>query len=148
MAMDDPEGHKIYKRVSRKARRLIEREEVILVTAENHILVNALQRTSTVIIQKSVREGFGLTVTEALWKEKPVVASDVGGISIQIVDGWNRFLLDPKDVKGFASRIIKLLKDQKLARRMGKKEKEFVRRKFLITRLLLNYLNLLNSLTP
>ncbi len=146
MAMDDPEGHKIYERVSRKARRLIEREDVILVTAENHILVNALQRAADVIIQKSIREGFGLTVTEALWKEKPVVASNVGGISIQIRDGENGFLLDPRDVKGFASRVVKLLKDKKLAREMGNRGREVVRKRFLITRLLLDHLNLLNSI--
>jgi len=77
LATDDPEGRRIYERVLQKARKM---DDVILILEENNILVNALQTTASVVIQKSLREGFGLTVTEALWKGRPVVASNVGGI--------------------------------------------------------------------
>ncbi|MEX2738485.1 MAG: glycosyltransferase [Candidatus Wukongarchaeota archaeon] len=146
MAMDDPEGLMIYEKTKRKANRLMENGDVILINSENNILVNALQRTSQVIIQKSIKEGFGLTVTEALWKRKPVVASNVGGITLQIKDGENGFLVAPYDVKGFAERIIKILQNPDLAEEMGKKGKETVRENFLITRLLSDYLDLLNSI--
>lgn len=146
MATDDPEGSEIYSRVWRKAGDLIKKGDVMLITAGHDILVNALQRSSAVIIQKSLREGFGLTVTEALWKGKPVVASKVGGIPLQIADGENGFLVEPYDTKGFADRIIKILRNPDLAEEMGKKGKEIVRNNFLITRLLLDYLDLLNEI--
>ncbi len=146
MATDDPEGMKIYEKVRRKAKSLVKNEDVILITVENNILVNALQRSSDVIIQKSKREGFGLTVTEALWKGTPVVASGVGGICLQIIDGENGFLVEPNNNKGFADRIIHLLQHPELAEEMGKKGKEFVRKNFLTTRLLLDYLVLLNDI--
>lgn len=146
MATDDPEGSEIYSRVWRKAGDLIRKGDVMLITAGHDILVNALQRSSAVIIQKSLREGFGLTVTEALWKGKPVVASNVGGIPLQIADGENGFLVEPYDTKGFADRIIKILRNPDLAEEMGKKSKEIVRNNFLITRLLLDYLDLLNEI--
>ncbi len=145
MAADDPEGIQIFERVERKAKRLIDNNDIILITSENNILVNALQRSSHVIIQKSLREGFGLAVTEALWKEKPVVASKVGGIRLQINDGENGFLVDPQDTDAFAERVIKLLKDPDLAREMGQKGHQTVKEKFLITRLLIDYLDVLNE---
>lgn len=146
MAHDDPEGIKIYQKVSQKVDNLIKKGDVLLITSENNILVNALQRSSSVILQKSIKEGFGLTVTEALWKETPVVASNVGGIPLQIEDGKNGFLADPYDKKGFADRIIEILKYPDLAKEVGKRGKELVKNNFLITRLLSDYLNLLNDL--
>ena len=146
MAADDPEGIKIHAKVEQRANNLIEKGDVILITSENNIFVNALQRSSAVIIQKSIREGFGLTVTEALWKEKPVVASNVGGIPLQITDEKNGFLLDPDDTEGFAGKIVDLLRNPDMGRQMGKKGKEIVRKKFLITRLALDYLELLCNL--
>ncbi|OYD13762.1 glycosyl transferase family 1 [candidate division WOR-3 bacterium JGI_Cruoil_03_44_89] len=145
MAMDDPEGWKIYEKVERKNRRLVKNRDIMLITSENNILVNALQRSSAVIIQKSIREGFGLTVTESLWKGRPVVASNVGGIPLQIKDGENGFLLEPNDTKGFANRMIEILQNPDTAEEMGRKGKEIVREKFLITRLLSDYLDLLND---
>lgn len=145
MAADDPEGIQIFERVERKAKRLIDNNDIILITSENNILVNALQRSSDVIIQKSLREGFGLAVTEALWKEKPVVASKVGGIKLQINDGENGFLVDPQDNDAFAERVIKLLKNPDLAREMGQKGHQIVKKKFLITKLLIDYLDVLNE---
>ena len=147
MATDDPEGLEIFEKIKQSAKEFIKAGDIILLTVENNILVNALQRSSTVIIQKSLREGFGLTVTEALWKEKPVVASDVGGIPLQIQDGVSGFLLEPHDKDGFAERIVDLLKNPKLAKEMGEKGKERVRKHFLITRMILDYLNLLNELS-
>ena len=85
-----------------------------------------------------------MTVTEGLWKEKPVVASNVGGISLQIQDGENGFLCEPDDLDCFADRIVELLKNKRLAKEMGEKGKKTVREKFLITRSLLDYLDLLN----
>jgi len=146
MAADDPEGWMIYERVERKAKDWIENKDVILITSENSILVNALQRTSAVIIQKSTREGFGLTVTEALWKGTPVVTSNLGGIPLQIIDGENGFLVEARDKKGFAERIIQLLEKPDLAQEMGKKGKEIVRKNFLITRIISDYLDLLNDM--
>jgi len=146
MSVDDPEGWEIYEKVTSKAKGLLESGDVILITSENNILVNVLQRSSAVIVQKSLREGFGLTVTEALWKETPVVASNIGGIPLQIRDGENGFLVDPLDTDGFADRIITLLKDPSLAKEMGRKGKKIVEKHFLITRLLADYLAILDSL--
>ncbi|MBL7074215.1 glycosyltransferase [candidate division KSB1 bacterium] len=146
MATDDPEGYQIYEKVKRKVEKFIANNDVILITTENNILVNALQRSSAVIIQKSIREGFGLTVTEALWKARPVVASNVGGIPLQIKDGENGFLLDPYNTKGFAQMIVQILQNPRLAEKMGKEGKEIVRKEFLITRLLSDYLDLFNDM--
>ncbi|MCK4269650.1 MAG: glycosyltransferase [Methanogenium sp.] len=146
MAADDPEGQEIFKRVQKKAAKLTKNSDVILITSENNILVNALQRKSDVIIQKSLREGFGLTITEALWKGRPVVACDVGGISSQITDGQSGFLVQPEDIKGCADWVIQLLDDRKLAEKIGNKGKEVVREKFLITRLLSDHLDLLQDM--
>ena len=145
MASDDPEGIQIYERVKQKANNLILSGDVILITSENNILVNALQRSSAVIIQKSIREGFGLTVTEALWKETPVVASNVGGIPLQISDGENGFLFEPNDNNGFAQKIVELIRKPELARKIGKNGRETVRQNFLVTRILKDYLDLLNK---
>ncbi|MDY7030622.1 MAG: glycosyltransferase [Thermodesulfobacteriota bacterium] len=146
MATDDPEGQEVYDNVVQAVKDLDEKGDIILITdpmSSNFIFINTLQRISDVVIQKSTREGFGLTVTEALWKGTPVVASNVGGIPLQITDGENGFLLDPDDTKGFANAIVEILKDRDLANDMGKKGKEHVRKKFLITRLLLDYMDLL-----
>ncbi|MDI6719937.1 MAG: glycosyltransferase [Methanomicrobiales archaeon] len=144
MAADDPEGYGIYESVARKARDLAREGDIIFITCENNMLVNVLQRVSDVILQKSLREGFGLTVTEALWKGRPVVASNVGGIPLQITDGENGFLVDPTDTRTFADRIVQLMQDPAMANEMGRKGKETVREKFLITRMLGDYLDLLN----
>lgn len=146
MASDDPEGMQIYEDVKESAEELILNGDVILVTAENNMLVNALQTKSDVVIQKSKREGFGLTVTEALWKGTPVVASKVGGIPLQIKDGYNGFLFDPNDLDGFAHKIIEILKNPENAKKMGANAREFVRENFLTTRLLKDYLDLLTKL--
>ncbi len=146
MASDDPEGWKIYNQVKEAAQDLIDKGDVLLLTVDSSTLVNALQRKADVIIQKSTREGFGLTVTEAMWKKKAVVASRVGGITLQIDNGVNGFLHDPHDYDGFASTIVKLLEDKKLREEIGERAHLSVKEKFLITRLLKDYLTLLASL--
>lgn len=146
LASDDPEGVQIYSKIYRKARPFYEKGDVLFVLGNNDILVNSIQRFSKVIIQKSIKEGFCLSVTEALWKGTPVVASNVGGIPGQIEDGKNGFLLEPADIKGFTDRIVHLLKNPDEAKSMGLKGQETVRQKFLITRLLSDYLYMLNSI--
>ncbi len=146
MATDDPEGLAIYEKVRQRANDLVEKGEVILITIENNILVNVLQRAASVVIQKSTREGFGLTVTEALWKGRAVVASNVGGIPLQISDGETGFLFDPKDLNGFTEKIVDLLQNPDLAREIGTRAREMVREKFLITRLLGDYIDLLSEM--
>jgi trehalose synthase len=145
MATDDPEGQSIFSTILRRANDLVKRGEVILITSENNILVNALQRVSSVILQMSSREGFGLTVTEGLWKAKPVIASNVGGIPHQVVDGETGFLLEPDDIDGFVEKTLYALKNPKACRELGRAGLECVRENFLITRLLSDYLDLLND---
>ncbi|RKZ29262.1 glycosyl transferase family 1 [bacterium] len=146
MATDDPEGIKICEQVRCKTDKMVKNGDVIIITTENNILVNILQRVSSVIIQKSLREGFGLTVAEALWKERPVVASKIGGIPLQIKDGESGFLLDPKDKQGFADRIVQILRDPKLAKKLGKNGKKNIKENFLITRLISDHLDCLDEL--
>jgi len=146
MALDDPEGIGVYSKVYRKAKKLRERGDVVFVAGKDQILVNAIQRVSTVVVQNSIREGFCLAVTEALWKRKPIVATNVGGIPIQIRDGEEGFLVEPHKKEQFAERIIEILKNPSLAKEMGDKGKERVRENFLITRLLSDYLDLLNDI--
>jgi len=144
MALDDPMGGAIYDKLISYTRRW--NNDIIVLNIANDILVNALQRKAAVVIQKSIKEGFGLTVSEALWKGTPVIASNVGGISDQIVNGKSGYLLDPFDFKGFAAKIISLLKDEKMGKTMGLAGKEHVRKHFLITTHLLNWINLLKEI--
>ena len=146
VASDDPEGLRMYNKVWRKANKFLKKGDILFVVGNSETLVNAIQRYSNVIIQKSTREGFCLAVTEALWKKTPVVASNVGGIPMQIEDGRNGFLLEPKDTEGFADRIVHLLKNPKESENLGNQGRETVRENFLITRLLSDYLYMLNSL--
>jgi trehalose synthase len=136
----------MYNKVHRKAKRLENNGDVLFVLGNNDILVNSIQRFSNVVIQKSIKEGFCLSVTEALWKGTPVVASNVGGLPSQIEDGKNGFLLSPKDIDGFADKIIYLLKHPSEGQKLGQYAKETVRDKFLITRLLSDYLYMLNAI--
>jgi len=145
MAADDPQGMEIYDRTRKMAAKWIRSGDVILLTTENNILVNSLQRASEVVVQKSIREGFGLTVSEALWKQTPVVGSNVGGIPLQIVDGVNGYLVDPRDLGACADRVLELLHDPDLAREMGRKGRELIRHNFLITRLVSDWLDILTS---
>jgi trehalose synthase len=143
IATDDPEAIKVYQSMAKKAAKYLNSGDILFIQGDNQVLVNALQRKSDVILQKSTREGFGLTISEASWKGTPVVASRVGGIPEQVLDGKTGFLVDPKDYQDCADKIITLLKDKKLAREMGRKGREFIRERFLITRHIADYLDLL-----
>jgi len=137
-ALDDPEGQEIFESVLN-----LQEERIIILSVQDTALVNALQRKAAVVLQKSLKEGFGLTVTEAMWKGTPVIGGNVGGIPYQIQDGVNGFLVKNEDET--ADRLIKLLKNEKLRKIMGEKGKEAVKQKFLMTRLLEDYLDLFNS---
>ena len=146
LATDDPEGLDMYERVKELATELIDSGKLILLIGVNDIGINALQRASSVILQKSLKEGFGLTISEAMWKKTPVVASRVGGIPLQVVDGETGFLVDPTDFDQCADRVVKLLNDPEMAHRMASNGKEYVRDHFLITRLLADDLQLVHDL--
>jgi trehalose synthase len=108
------------------------------------VAVNAFQRASDIVVQKSIREGFGLTVSEAMWKQRPVIGGDVGGIRIQIEEGVSGFLVDSEET--CARRMVELLRDPDLRERMGRTGLERVRQRFLTVRELSDYLTLLASL--
>jgi trehalose synthase len=113
---------------------------------ENAIIVNALQRHARVVVQKSLAEGFGLTVAEAMWKARPVVASRIGGIQDQIDDGHCGVLLDdPHDLAAFGAAVSGLLADRERAERMGDAARERVRERFLSSRSLLDYLRVVRA---
>ena len=135
-ASDDPESHVVLESI----RSSIDKG-VIVLTVDDPLLVNALQRHSAVVLQKSIREGFGLTVSEAMWKGAAVIGGDVGGIRHQIVDGENGFLVGTVDQA--AERIVQLLRDKDLRRRLGDRARETVREKFLMSRLLEDWLDVL-----
>jgi trehalose synthase len=118
---------------------------VLQLPPEADLEINALQRAATIVIHKPLREGFGITVSEAMWKGKPVVGSEAGGISAQIVDGVTGFLV--RSEEGVAFRIRHLLNNPGLIQRMGGAGREHVRRNFMITRHLTDYLTLLNLYT-
>ena len=113
---------------------------------ENAAMVNAVQRHADVVVQKSLAEGFGLTVAEAMWKARPVVASRVGGIQDQIVDGESGLLIEPGDLDGFGRAVAALLGDRDRAATMGAHARERVRTKFLAPRQLIDYVRLLARL--
>jgi trehalose synthase len=152
---DDPDGAAVLSEVEADWRRLPDgiRARVLLAClpmedlGENGAIVNALQRQAAVVVQKSLKEGFGLTVTEALWKGRPVVASATGGIEDQIEDGVSgRLLRNPLDLKAFAAAVGELLGDPERARAMGAAARERVRTHFLEDRHTLQYVELLERL--
>jgi len=152
---DDPEGHQVLDEVERAWRALphFERSCVHLACVpmadveENAAIVNALQRHAAVVVQKSLQEGFGLTVTEAMWKARPVIASAVGGILDQIEDGTSGFLLhDPRDLVAFGRLVRQVLTDKDQAERLGQQARQRVQRHFLVNRHLSQYLRLLEEL--
>jgi trehalose synthase len=133
MATDDPEGVKIFEKVKKFA--ASEKGIFLLVNLpDNDVAINAIQTSSDIMIQKSIREGFGLTVTEPMWKGKPMVAGNCGGIRIQIKNGKNGFLVD--SVEESAKRVVELLENPEKAAELGKNAKESVREHYLLPRLL------------
>ena len=154
---DDPEGSAVFDECKSRWERLPShvQERVHLVSLpmddvdENAHLVNALQQRAAVVVQKSLVEGFGLTVTEAMWKAHPVVASAVGGIRDQIEDGVHGLLLDdPLDLDAFGAALERLLSDEALATKLGEAARERVRDRYLGDRHLIQYVELFASLSP
>jgi len=141
-AEDDPEGAEVLARVRDMASG--DKNIHILLLPQNDIEVNALQRASTVIIQKSIKEGFGLTVTEALWKSKPVVGSNVGGIPLQVKHEYSGLLCNSIDSAAFE--LKKLLNDPQYAVKLGENGREHIKNNFLITRHVKDYILLFLSL--
>lgn len=142
MAQDDPEGERYYRRTLEAAGN--DPSIHVLLNAGGSAEVNAFQRRAAVVLQKSLREGFGLTVTEALWKARPVVASRVGGIPLQITDGETGYLVE--SVEETADRVLEILREPDEAVELGRRGHEVVRQKFLSTANLINYLKLFNDL--
>ncbi len=142
-ATDDPEGEAILNDVKNFAG-----DDpdilILLLPAFSDKEINALQRVASVVFQKSIKEGFGLTVSEAMWKEKPVIGGAVGGIPLQIVHGVTGFLV--YSIEGAAFRTRQFLHNPDMAMRMGKKAKEYVRNNFLITRQIRDYLSVWYSM--
>ena len=142
-ASDDPEGGLVLEEVRRAAEGDPDCH-VLALPPDAHRTVNALQRAADIVIQKSTREGFGLTVTEALWKGKPVIGGDTGGIRIQVVNHQTGFLV--RTPEGTALRIRYLLHNRDIMAEMGRKAREFVKENFLLTRHLREYLSLMHVL--
>jgi trehalose synthase len=138
VATDDPEGQDVFASLCREAD-----ERIRILSVQDTALVNALQRRAAVVLQKSIREGFGLTVAEAMWKGAAVIGGRAGGIKHQIEDGVNGFLVDSVDQA--AERMVTLIKDKALASRLGQKARESVRKRFLMTRLMEDWLDLLGA---
>ena len=136
-ATDDPECTEVYSEVKKQAEGNTD-IHILLVPPESDIEINALQRAATIIIQKSLKEGFGLTISEALWKSKPVVASAVGGIPLQIKNKFTGLLC--YTVEGAAYALKQLLSNPEYANRLGQNGREHVKQNFLITGHLKNYL--------
>jgi trehalose synthase len=138
VATDDPEGQEVFASICRCAE-----DRIRILSVQDTALVNALQRRAAVVLQKSIREGFGLTVTEAMWKGAAVIGGNVGGIKHQIEDGVNGYLVD--NVEDTAERIVALVKDSALRERLGRQARESVRRRFLMPRLMEDWLDLIGS---
>ena len=141
VATDDPEGQDIFEDVCK-----CREERIVVLSVQDSALVNALQRRAAVVLQKSLREGFGLTVAEAMWKGAVVIGGNVGGIKKQIENGVNGFLVET--VEEAAEHIVRVLKDAKLRKAIGQEAKETVRSRFLMTRLMEDWLDLISSFEP
>jgi trehalose synthase len=138
-ATDDPEGEEVLNEVKEYASNDPD-IFILLLPPFSDKDINALQHMATVVLQKSLKEGFGLTVAEAMWKNKPVIGGAVGGIPLQIVHGVTGFLVHSPE--GAAFRIRQLLNNQAMAKRMGERGREYVRANFLITRQVRDYLSI------
>jgi trehalose synthase len=139
-ATDDPEGQRVYREVLRKS--IGDRNvHVLMLPPDAHREINAIQRGSTVLIQKSLKEGFGLTVTEGMWKAKPVIGGKTGGIARQIIDGETGYLAGSVNEAG--EKMLHLLRNPEERVRLGMAAKEHVRRHYLVTRQVGDYLRLM-----
>jgi trehalose synthase len=144
MAHDDPEGWSYYERTARRAGEDMDIQILTNLTGAGNVEVNAIQTAARVVVQKSLREGFGLVVSEALWKGRPVVAANVGGIPLQVLDGRTGYLATSS--AACAERILYLLRHPQEADSMGAAGREHVRANFLITRYLCDHLKMYTAL--
>ena len=142
-ATDDPEGAAVMREVQEVAGQDPD-IRILLLPADAHRTINALQRASDIILQKSTREGFGLTVTEGLWKGKPVIGGNVGGIRLQVHNHQTGFLVDTPE--GAALRMRYLLSHAGVRERMGIRARAFVQENYLLTRHLIEYLALFHGM--
>jgi trehalose synthase len=144
MALDDPEGWKVYSEVVKRQEKDPDSYIFTNMTGVGNVEVNAFQRLARVVVQKSIREGFGLVVSEALWKCTPVVAGRAGGIPLQLEDGTSGYLVD--GVEECADRIVELVEDPKKARAMGRAGHDHIAKGFLMPRLIRDDLRLMAKL--
>ncbi len=144
LAHDDPEGWKIYKKIEKYVTK--DKNISLLSNLSNfgNIEVNVFQRASNIVLQKSIREGFGLTVSEAGWKGTPVIGSKVGGIKLQIIDGKTGYLVG--NIKECADKIIYLLENPTEGEKLGLNAKKYIQKKFILPRLLRDHLRIYTSL--
>ena len=148
LALDDPEAIGVYEKIKKESGG--DPDIFLFANADKlsglkiDTFINAVQTISNVVLQKSIREGFGLTVAEAMWKRKSVVGGNVGGIKLQIKDGQNGFLVDNPQEAG--ERIIQLIKNPGFSEKLGNKARETVRKNFLMPRVLRDYLKIFREL--
>lgn len=143
-ATDDPEGEMVLSEVKLAANNDPD-VHILLLPPDAHRAINALQRTSDFLLQKSIREGFGLTVTEGMWKGKPIIGGNTGGIRLQVINHHTGFLVSTPE--GAALRVRYLFSNPQMRHAMGQKAREFARENFLITRQLREYLTVMVALT-
>jgi trehalose synthase len=136
-AIDDPEGEEVFKEAQKKAEGESD-VHLIILPPFSDLEINVFQTVSSVVLQKSLKEGFGLTISEALWKGVPVIGGAIGGIPSQIIDGVTGYLVH--STEGAANRIAYLLRNPEMAQRLGENGHEYVKEKFLLTRHLRDYL--------
>ena len=141
-ATDDPEGEQVLQEVRAEAEG-IENVHILDLPPDSNLEINALQRAASVVLQKSLREGFGLTVTEAMWKHKPVIGGNVGGIARQITHRSNGMLV--QSIEGTALRIREILANPALAGTLGERAHKYVRENFLLPHYLKNWLLVFHS---
>ena len=144
MALDDPEGWDVHGQLTERAENDPQIHIYTNLTGASNVEVNAFQRLSEVVVQKSIREGFGLVVSESLWKGTPVVAGRAGGIPMQMPEGIGGLLVD--SVEDCAGALLELLRDRELSKHLGHSGRDHVREHFLLPRLLLEELRCLASL--
>jgi trehalose synthase len=142
-ADDDPEGAQVLSEVKEAAANDPD-IHILLLPPFSDLEINALVRGSTIVFQKSIKEGFGLTVSEALWKKKPVIGGDVGGIKIQLINGVTGYLVHSPE--GAANRAMQLLGDSELRRQLGENGHQHVKENFLLTRQVKRYMLLMLAL--
>ena len=129
----------------RAARKAGDDFDIHFVNGNSRLHVNAFQRSASVVLQMSVREGFGLVVSEALWKRRPVVARGVGGIPMQVTEGETGYLVN--SLADAAHRVLELLERPSLGERLGQQGQEHVRRNFLITRYLRDHIQVMQAVS-